>query len=192
MKIKNYDNVFCSIAAFLIGGVTFLIIFFYSYDFTIKSKFWDVNFIEIIKLIITLLIAIFVAQYVAIRNNNKSKQKEIIDRFLNKLFEFTLGMSENIEKFMTDVNKSDKNLISLTFKSFDTKLNHIKTNIQNDLVKTDIDHIETAMNNIKNIVQTETWGQDIIEYTQANISEVRRQFQNSQNYLMKSIFDNYQ
>lgn len=186
MNLK--DKLICFTSAILIGFLTCLCLIS---AITQKSSFWDFRFIDILRLLVIILIAVFITHYIALKNNKKTKTKELYDKFLNIIYNDLLTMENDILYFMKFPEKSNTKEIALHFKSITIKLMQLKTNIEDKIIKEKICKIEDSISKIQDIVQDDTWGIDKIEYSIDYRDNVKKEFSTSINFLVESIFLNY-
>lgn len=187
-KLSVKDKSVYSIVSFIVG---FLVCLSFISFISKNTSFWNVRFVEIMRLVMMLLIAFFISHYVAMKNNKKTKFKDLCDKFLNNIYTDILTMNHDVINFMETSKISDAKNIALHFKSLAPKLKQLKINIDNKTISEKINRIEESMNKVQDIVQNDTWGMDKIEYSIDNKDNVKRELTTSINYLTESIFLNY-
>jgi len=186
-------KLFCVTLSILIAYSSFLISCLLFFDLKIVGDFWSFKLIDIMNLFVIGFLGFFISYFLFKRMNYFTKLQEVKYKFFNELYEQIFPIQNEVNQFVAQPDSSKRKDISLLIKSYSTKLSLLNENIlenENPVLKKIVGNTKTSFEKIKELVMSETWGDDQLKYSRDTCDKIKNEFENVENYMIKAMFEN--
>jgi hypothetical protein len=174
------------LSGIIVGLLFFLVGLIIGGRANLPSNFFNINLYQVISVIISLLIGVYVSYFVNLKNQKIRKRNDFIIKLCDELYIFIEDQSINIYNILGDFSdKEKKRLILLFFKTINNKIGIIKK-LSTKYITNEVDSLHKSLNEYYSSITGDEWAVND-RFNEAQISDFKKNIVSCKNIIQNII-----